>query len=329
MTPADFADSAARAIAACENKSVKEQAAVLGSDGLLGILAGEDAGGLGLPLGFAVPVVKAGGKALVAFPLIETLLLAGHLPATNPLAAELATGQSVATVAWKGSVRLDVEGRATGTVAACRFAGEADVLLVRVDDGGGLLVSRTAPNVKIAGSDAFDAKAETFEIRLENLPVGDDDFLPSEIMTAIDRDALILRAAAILGAAEFCLEAACEHASTRKQFGKPLIANQAIRHHLARHKLAYESANTLSQQAVSTDASLQLARAAFAVAVTGGIGIAEGSIQIHGGMGFTWEVPLHFYLRYIRSMDEQAGSGANLDHLAQDYINSIALGAAA
>ena len=75
LSPADFAATAARAIAACAGLTARQQAERLGGDGLLGVMAGEEVGGLGLSAAFAIPVAAAASAGLLGFPLLETLLL--------------------------------------------------------------------------------------------------------------------------------------------------------------------------------------------------------------------------------------------------------------
>lgn len=317
-------DTARRAIAACEGKTMAEQAALLAADGLLGICAPEGVGGLGLPLAFAVPVVQAGGRSLLAFPLIETLVIAGSLSAVHEgAAAAAASGAKIFTVAWQGAATLAASGSGfvvSGTVGRAPFAESADVIVVRALDGRGVMVERQNAGVSVGQTQTIDVVHPEFRVSLDGVAVTAGDILSADEMTELDRSAYILRAAAIVGSADFCLAAAQEHATTRKQFGKPLIANQAIRHHLARHKLALESARVVLGQAVSANGSPFSARVAFQAAVTGGIVVSEGAIQIHGGMGFSWEVPLHFHLRHIRALEAQGDQAGNLDRLAEDYI---------
>ncbi|HWK66871.1 MAG TPA: acyl-CoA dehydrogenase family protein [Rhizobiaceae bacterium] len=323
MTPADFIDTARRAIAACEGKTMTEQAALLAGDGLLGICAPEGAGGLGMPLAFAVPVAQAGGGSLLAFPLIEMLVIARCLSAAHEGVAAAASGAKIVTVAWQGAANLAASGSGfvvSGTVGRAPFAESADVIVARVLDGRGVIIDRRNAGVSVGQTQTIDVIHPEFRVSLDGVAVAAGDILTADEMAELDRSACILRAAAIIGSADFCLATAQEHATTRKQFGKPLIANQAIRHHLARHKLALESARVVLGQAVSANGSPFSARAAFQAAVTGGILVSEGAIQIHGGMGFTWEVPLHFHLRHVRALEAQGDQAGNLDRLAEDYI---------
>jgi alkylation response protein AidB-like acyl-CoA dehydrogenase len=129
--------------------------------------------------------------------------------------------------------------------------------------------------------------------------------LDAAAWAALAEDALLLRCALILGAAEHCLELAVAHVTNRRQFGRPLAAFQAMRHLLARQKLALEGIRGALTRAVAADGSVIARRAAFLAAATLGPQIVEAAIQAHGGMGFTWDIPLHRYLRRIRSLEAQ------------------------
>ncbi|BCH21089.1 acyl-CoA dehydrogenase family protein [Mesorhizobium sp. L-8-3] len=328
MTPADFEDTARRAVAACEGKSLARQAALLAADGLLSICVPEAAGGMGLPIGFALPVAEAGGRALLRFPMIETLLVASSLAEALEPAARVAAGGAVATVAWKGRVARSPAGdriSLSGSVGSAPFADGADFALLRTDDGCGVLVDLRVAGASVrAHRNSLDVVHPEFTIVLDKVEIGQADLVSAETMDRIERDALLLQAAATVGSAEFCLAAATRHATDRKQFGKVLIGNQAIRHGLARQKLALESARVALGHAAAGQGSPHAARIAFLAAVTGGVAVAEGAIQVHGGMGFTWEVPLHFYLRHIRSLEAQGDAAGNLDRLAEAYVAGIA-----
>jgi alkylation response protein AidB-like acyl-CoA dehydrogenase len=297
LDPAEFADSAARAVAACAGLDPAGRAARLAEDGLLGVLAGEEVGGLGLDPRFAVPILQAAGAGDLAFPLLETLLLARHLEGPAPeIASALVAGEVRGTIAWAGVARADL----TGTVGRAPMARGADWVLVRLMESAALL-----PGTSLTVSDAIglDETAPEQTIALSGAAPGAR--LDAAAWDALSEGALVLRAALILGAAETCLGLAVEHVSNRRQFGKPLVANQAMRHLLARHKLALEGVRGAITRATTGTAGLLARQAAFLAAAAHGPLIAEGAIQAHGGMGFTWEVPVHRHLRRIRALEAQ------------------------
>lgn len=317
LDPEEFAGSAARAVAACAALDPAARAARLAEDGLLGVIAEEAVGGLGLGLRFALPVAQAAGAGHLAFPLIEALLLARHLAGVAPdVAAAIAAGEARGTIAWAGALR----GELTGTVGRAPMAEGADWVLVRQGEGAAL----------IAGADAAARPAVTLDDTVPEHTVTLDGAaaacrLGPEAWSELLDDALLLRAALILGAAEASLALAVEHVTNRRQFGRPLVAFQALRHLLARHKLAVEGIRGCLTRAVSLPAgeAARVARqAAFLAAATHGPLVAEGAIQAHGGMGFTWEVPVHRHLRRIRAIEAQSEPQPLRDAVAAALIDA-------
>jgi alkylation response protein AidB-like acyl-CoA dehydrogenase len=318
LNPADFAATAQRAVAACATLDHRARAARLAEDGLLGVLAGEDAGGLGLGLPFAVPVLEAAGGGDLAFPLLETLLLTRALAASRPeLAEALVAGESCGTIAWSGAAAWR-DGRGTGTVGRAPLASGADWVLVRLRDGGAALVA--AGEGGIAPAMTLDVTVPEETLRLDGARA--ELLLDAAAWTALEADALVLRAAAIMGAAETCIALAAEHVSNRRQFGKPLVAYQALRHMLARHKLGLEGIRGAITRATWDEAELLPRQAAFLAAATHGPLIAEGAIQLFGGMGFTTEVPIHRFMRRIRALEAQGEAQTLRDAVATAFIEA-------
>lgn len=297
LDPQEFAGSAQRAVAACAALDVASRASRLAEDGLLGVIADEAVGGLGLDPRFAVPVLQAAGAGDLAFPLLETALLARHLAGAAPsIATAIVAGEARATIAWAGNARADM----TGTVGRAPMARGADWVLVRLADGVALLAGNA---VAVTDAIGFDETVPEQNVTLSGAaPVVR---LDATAWAAVTEDALVLRAALILGAAETCIAMAAEHVTNRRQFGKPLVANQAMRHLLARHKLALEGIRGCIARATSGTTDRLAREAAFLAAAMHGPLIAEGAIQAHGGMGFTWDVPVHRHLRRIRAIEAQ------------------------
>ena len=155
LSPADFAATAARAVAACKDLSVAEQGALLAGDGLLGVIAAEDAGGLDLPLSFAVPVVAAASAGLLAFPLMEHLLLARALQRHHlPLAKAIVAGERMGSIAWAGAVTAKQQGDRivlNGWVARAPCVSDVGLMLVRVGESGAALVPTVDVRVDESG----------------------------------------------------------------------------------------------------------------------------------------------------------------------------------
>jgi len=330
LSPADFAATASRAVAACATLGVAEQGALLAGDGLLGVIAAEEAGGLELPLAFAAPVVAAAGAGLLSFPLMENMLLARALQRRQlPLATAIVAGERQATIAWSGAVAARQQGDRVllnGWVARAPCGADVGLMLVRVGESAAALVSTT--DVRIDESGGLDLAQSEVSVELKDVAIAASNLLPEGTWSALEADALVLRAAAILGSAETCLALAKEHVSTRRQFGHALSYNQSIRHTLARHKLGLEGIRQAIARALVAESGLRERRAAFVAASTYGVAISEGAVQMHGGMGFTWDVPVHRHMRRIRTLQAQGDASGVLAALGHDYIAAVAPAAA-
>lgn len=327
LSPTDFAATATRAIAACAGLTARQQAERLGGDGLLGVMANEEVGGLDLPAAFAVPVAAAASAGLLGFPLLETLLLGRLLQSRLPdVASAMVSGASCATIAWTNAASARPEGDRivlNGIVGRAPCAADVDWLLVCVGDDVAALVPVTASGVTLEPT-GLDLAMPEYTVRLDHVSVAEHNLLPAGSWSLLQSDALVLRAAAIMGSAEACLAMAQEHASTRRQFGHALAYNQAIRHALARHKLGLESIRHAIARCLFGEAGALERNAAFLAAASHGVAISQGALQIHGGMGFTWDVPIHRHLRRILALQAQGDASGLLRALGHRYVAEIA-----
>jgi alkylation response protein AidB-like acyl-CoA dehydrogenase len=238
------------------------------------------------------------------------------------------TGEMLATIAWQGSVSAErEEGESivlNGWVARAACAGEADSLLVRIGTGAATLIPTDSEGVVIEDASGLDLTVPEHRVRLQGVTIPAASLLPESTWNLLCSDANVLRAAAILGSAEACLSLAQEHASTRRQFGRALSYNQAIRHALARQKLGLEGIRHAITRSVSDEAGALQRDAAFLAAGVYGSAISEGALQIHGGMGFTWDVPVHRHLRRVRALQAQGEASATLAAIGRRYIDAVA-----
>lgn len=319
FNPEDFVATARAVAEACAGAaSLPERIALLAEAGLTGILAPEAVGGLGLPVAFAVPVLQAAGAGFLAAPLMETMLLARALAEVDEdLASAIVAGDTRVTVAWAGA--LD---GATGVAGRAPLGAECDRVLVMKTDGSAVLVTADE-GASVEEDSSLDLERPEATVRV----TADSNLvLSAEAVAAIKADALILRAALILGAAEDCLSRAAEYVQERVQFGRPLSANQAIQHHLARDCLAVETIRNSIHRSLSPYCATPdiAARATFVGATTLGAKVAESAIQVHGGMGFTWDVPLHRHLRLVKSLAAQGGAADLIEAVAADLLSTAA-----
>jgi alkylation response protein AidB-like acyl-CoA dehydrogenase len=313
LKPEEFAQAAADAIADAQARDFREAAAVLANAGLCGVCAREDAGGLALGIEFALPIVAEAGRLRLQWPLLETLLIAKAL-GDSPLAAELAGGARVATWALQGSLQEGFAGHA-------RHARNCDWVLVAYEGGRAALLDLAS--VEIQDDAALDPDYPQSWLVLDNTKVLAE--LDAATFATLRRDGEILIAGLVNGAAEGALAATAAYMSTRVQFGRPLSAKQAVRHLLARMRLVQEACGAGIQRVLRTDeyGHVRTTGAVLANALANAAFVLEKCIHLHGGMGFTWEVPLHYALREVRKFDAAFGSGSLARQAGLDFIESV------
>jgi hypothetical protein len=313
LKPEEFAEAAAAAVGDAQARDIRGAAAVLANAGLCGVCASEEAGGLALGIEFALPIVAEAGRLRLQWPLLETLLIAKAL-GDSPLAAELAGGTKVATWALQGSLQEGLAGHA-------RHARHCDWVLVADSHGGAALLDLAS--VVIDEDDALDPEHPQAWLTWAQPRVL--AALDAESFAALRRDGEILIAGLVNGAAEGALATTAAYMGTRVQFGRPLSAKQAVRHLLARMRLVQEASAAGIQRVLrrDEDGRLRSTGPVLATALANAAFVLEKSIHLHGGMGFTWELPLHHALREVRKFDAAFGAGALARQAGIDFIASV------
>lgn len=312
LRPEEFAQAALEAIADAQTHGLRDAAQVLAQAGLAGVCACEHDGGLGLGIEFALPIVHAAGKLQLRFPLPEQILLARAFAGT-PQAEALASGAKIATIAWQGELR-------DGTAGHARQANDCDWVLVADGDGAALLDVST---LHVVTDGALDPETPQVWLDLHGAEVLAR--LDSESCAVLHHEARLLMAELANGAAEGALEAAATYMATRVQFGRPLSAKQAVRHLLARMRLLQEVSSAAIRRAMTSDefGAARCARPALAGAIANAAFVIEKAIHLHGGMGFTWELPLHYSLREVRKLDAAFGAGALAHDIGREFIARV------
>jgi alkylation response protein AidB-like acyl-CoA dehydrogenase len=149
--------------------------------------------------------------------------------------------------------------------------------------------------------DNLDPTRRSGRVRLQNVSVSADDILPGARESALARARTLLAAEAVGGAAD-CVEAAVDYAKMRQQFGRTIATFQAVKHHCANMLVASESGIAAvwdaSRAAAEDEQQFRLiAAVAAALAFPAYARNAELNIQVHGGIGFTWEHDAHLHMR--------------------------------
>jgi alkylation response protein AidB-like acyl-CoA dehydrogenase len=288
--------------------------------GLQGIALPEKYGGSGggqVELGI---VLEEMGRVLLPSPYFATVALAGQaLAASGDDAAMsrwlpgIADGSLTATVAVaeeSGSWRLEdvattaADGTVSGTKMFVVDGHTADLLLV-VARTGLFAVEGDAPGVTRTRLDTLDPTRRLARVDLDGAPavqVGPAG-LPR---TALDL-AVVALAAEQVGGAQACLDAAVAYAKIRVQFDRPIGSFQAIKHKCADMLLAVEAARSAAYHAASEVAESPVAAAYCSAAYTHA---AKENIQIHGGIGYTWEHDAHLHLKRAKSSEQLFGAPA-------------------
>ncbi|HWC48491.1 MAG TPA: acyl-CoA dehydrogenase family protein [Solirubrobacterales bacterium] len=187
-------------------------------------------------------------------------------------------------------------------------AASADFFLVATADGHRHIVESTADGVTVIPEESIDPTRRVSSVRLENVAVAPENTLPggTEDYWPVFQRACVALAAESTGLAQRSLDLSVEYAKDRQQFGRPIGAYQAVSHRLAQMLLETENSRSAVYGAAwAADAepeSLPLAASmAKAYASDAGWRVPDAAIQTHGGIGFTWEHDLHFFLKRGRA----------------------------
>lgn len=249
--------------------------------GLFGLGLAEADGGVGYTIAEEVTVARELGRGLVS-PVVLATMLAVHV-ADGPVRAALVDG--TARAAFANTV--------SGVHVQLLDAAEADFALSWTDTGAALYRIK-ACDVAIAAID------ETISLRRAVLEP--EAAVASVAGAALARRAGLLLAAYLAGGAEATLAMAVDYAKIREQFGQPIGAFQAIKHYCA--EMARRAEAAVSQTFFATvDASVRedddLFEMACARLIAGDAAVENGrfNVQIHGGMGFTYEADAHLFLK--------------------------------
>jgi alkylation response protein AidB-like acyl-CoA dehydrogenase len=176
--------------------------------------------------------------------------------------------------------------------------------MVATADGRRHLVGRDAAGVTVTPATSIDLTRRLYAVRFDGVRVAAENTMPAE---AADYFPVFFRlcvalAAESTGIAQRTMEMAVEYAKDRQQFGRPIGSYQAVSHRCAQMLLETENSRSAVYGAAwAADAepeSLPLAASmAKAYASDAGWRVPDASIQVHGGIGFTWEHDLHFFLK--------------------------------
>jgi alkylation response protein AidB-like acyl-CoA dehydrogenase len=322
-----FKSARIRELAASEDGFDAAGWAEMSELGWPGLALPEEWGGQGLGIVELAVLFEEMGYALAPSPLFSNtivglaLTLCGSDDQRDRYLRPLAAGERRGTPAlWDagspatpGGFTMEANPDGDGTVldgvkTLVPDAASADFFLVATSDGRRHLVERDAAGVTVSAEPSIDPTRRFSSVEFDGVRVAAADSLPGaagDYFPVFFRLCVAL-AAESTGIAQRTLEMAVEYAKDRQQFGRPIGAYQAVSHRCAQMLLETENArSTVYGAAWAADAepeSLPLAASmAKAYASDAGWRVPNASIQVHGGIGFTWEHDLHFFLKRGRT----------------------------
>lgn len=291
--------------------------------GWTGLALPEQWGGQGLGIVELAVLFEEMGYALAPSPLLSStvaglaLALCGSDDQRERFLRPLAEGKLRGTPAlWDAGTPATIgsfamEGRADGDGVVLdgekvlvMDAAAADFLLVATADGRRHVVERNATGLTVTSATSIDLTRRLYSVRFDGVRVAAENTLPgaeAEYYPVFHRVCVAL-AAESTGIAQRTMEMAVEYAKDRQQFGRPIGSYQAVSHRCAQMLLETENARSaVFGAAWAADAEPEslpkAASMAKAYASDAGWRVPDASIQVHGGIGFTWEHDLHFFLK--------------------------------
>lgn len=285
--------------------------AFTGELGLAGVAIPEALGGAGLGMVELAILAEEAGRRTAALPLLASLALAapailagGSDEQKARLLPRLASGDLVASLAEAAPGATWIDGALTGAALHVPHGADADMFVVATDNHVAI-VERSAPGLGITPLTSMDqtrpyARLDFGGVRAE--PLAD----PRAAMHAAFTTGWLAIAADALGGAQACLDRTVAYAQERVQFGRAIGSFQAVKHRLADMMVTIEQARSAVYWAAcaideGSDEAGFAVHAAKAFACDTYSHCAGEMIQLHGGIGFTWEHDAHLYLKRARS----------------------------
>jgi alkylation response protein AidB-like acyl-CoA dehydrogenase len=313
--------------------------------GWLGLPFPEACGGAGLSMVELCIVLEELGRSLAPVPFLPSVLAgfaileAGDEAQRREWLPRICAGRTIATLAV-----TEESGREEPDAIACTasrgpagwelrgrklFVPDAEdagllVVVARIEGGGGLglfCVPRASRGLALAPLRSMDLLRPLYQVELAGVELPAASLLGANVdvwpklARVLDRGRVMI-CAEMVGGAEKCLEDSVRYAKERVQFGKPIGVNQAIKHKCADMLFEVESAKSITWYAAwaarEDDAEAPLAAAMAKSYVSDAYRHASAeNIQIHGGVGFTWEYDCHLYFKRAKSDEAWLGDGSH------------------
>jgi alkylation response protein AidB-like acyl-CoA dehydrogenase len=306
--------------------------------GLQALIIPEEYGGQGFTHVELTVVLEEMGRALLCAPFFSSVVLAtntllhsGDEAAKKELLPQIASGETIATLAFtepngrwdaqgiEATARRDGDGwRIDGTKMFVLDGHSANLIIVAARTGDGdpaesvslFRIDGDADGLTRTALSTMDQTRKQAKLELSGVPatlIGTENQGWDVLARVLDLAAVGL-AAEQVGGAQFVLEMSVQYAKDRVQFGRPIGSFQAIKHKCADMLVEVESAKSAAYYAAWCAAELndelpEVACLAKAYCSEAYFHAAAENIQIHGGIGFTWEHPAHLYFKRAKSSE--------------------------
>ncbi len=329
----------------------------IADQGWTGLVVPEEHGGLGLGLVELAVVAEEMGRACLPGAFLSTVFAAalieraGSLEQRAKYLAPVAAGELRATVAFlEEAANWDLDGvkleatrrdgslSVTGRKLFVPDAGVANLLIcvTRVGDSLALLpLERGAAGLSVKPMPSMDGTRKLYEVAFNNVAVADADVLGADgdargaLRSALETATAAL-CAEMVGGMQWVLDTTVEFAKTRQQFGRAIGSFQAVQHQCADMLLMTESARSaayyaawaLTEGAPAASSAVSIAKAYCSDAYRE---VGNRGVQVHGGIGFTWEHDLHLYYKRSKASEVMFGDGSfHRERIARMIVDGAA-----
>lgn len=298
--------------------------------GWTGLAVSEEAGGVEFKRAGIVGLLEEVGRYGVPSPLVATLnatYVLGESEKPGDWLGKIADGTTAslaitnAAGSWEpgdGDLSATEAGDDLVLDGAAYFvqdAFKADILVAAAQSGATrvlCVVPTDSAGLSFTQDQIHDLTRDQATVRFDGVRVASENIVSRDAVAALERawpSILVSVAADLVGGAEWLLQTSVQYAKDRKQFDRPIGFFQAVKHPLVDAMVEIDRARSLLYHAacsidIGDPDALQAARMAKSAASDAGAFISDRSVQLHGGIGFTWECDVHIYFK--RSMHNQA-----------------------
>jgi alkylation response protein AidB-like acyl-CoA dehydrogenase len=326
------ARAAARALLDAPEEALPPFWAEIGSLGWLGLHVPEEHGGSGYGLAELAVVLEELGRTVAPGPFLPTVMVSALVDRVGDdaqraaLLPGLVDGSRPGALGLGGSLTLAADGTLAGDGGLVLGAALADLLVLRAGEDM-VAVDRADAGVDIRVDAGLDPTRRVARVEVNGVTVAPERVFRGAFAIA-QQVAWLLAAAEAAGGARECVDTASAYAKDRLQFGRPIAMFQAVKHHCANMLVAAELATAAvwdaGRASDSDEEHFELVCAsAAALALPAFYRNAQLNIQVHGGIGFTWEHDGHVLLRRAATLAALFDADVAADTVARSALAGV------